>query len=339
MPGSVQTVPQVALLGRQPHCGCFPAPLRVVLPKPFVAAHSTVNRSTYLLSLLAACATTPSVPVGDLMTSSGALVARLVHPEYDPAHHADTCKPWHQMFAADGRLLTKDLGGLYEHHRGLFLGWNHVQCGGRTFDFWHCRNGESQRVVEVRQQPGPGGEQGIAIDWCDAAGRPVLHERRTVVVRNLADGALGLRLTSELRAAGGDVQLGGDAQHAGCQFRAVQAFAAGAAKVTYVRPTSAQGGEDDVWTHCPWIAAKLPFDRDPVVVLRAEHPDNPPAIWSTRPYGRFGAMCLAKVTKDAPLRLQFGYVVVSDAVRVAAFDAGAGAAATFAALARAMWAN
>lgn len=293
-----------------------------------------MNRSPWLFCWLAACATAPSVPVGDLVTSSGVLVARLVHPEYDPTHHAATCKPWHQVFTADGRQLTKDLGGLYEHHRGLFLGWNRVQCGGRTFDFWHCRKGESQRVVAVQQQPGPGGQQVVAIEWCDEAGRPVLHERRTVSVRCLGDGALGLRLVSELRATGDDVQLGGDAQHAGCQFRAAQAFAEGKAKVTYVRPDSAQGGEDDIWTNCRWIAARLPFDPDPVVVLRAEHPDNPPAIWSTRPYGRFGAMCQARVTKDTTLRLQFGYVVVTDAAQVAAF--GGDAAPAFAALAAAV---
>lgn len=281
------------------------------------------SRLAFVLALAfaSACAGTngpPPAPPGDLVTSAGALVARLVHSPYDASRHAETCKPWHQVFGPDGRQLTKDLGGLYEHHRGLFLGWNQVRCGAATCDFWHCHGGETQRVVRVAGQPGPGGEQVLTIDWCARDGTPVLHEERRLSVASLDANTSCIHLDTTLRAAGDDVRLGGDPQHSGCQFRCVQAFAeAGAPKVTYERPESAKGGKDDIWTDCRWIAARLPFADGGLVVLRVEHPDNPPATWSTRAYGRFGAMCTATVTKDAPLRLRFAYVVARDDARFA----------------------
>lgn len=274
-------------------------------------------RPALVCSLLAACTTGPApapavAAPGDLVTAAGTLTARLVQPVHDPAQHAATCKPWHQVFAADGRQLTKDLGGLYEHHRGLFVGWNQVRCGGATHDFWHCRKGETQQVRQLTAAARPGEPQVLAIDWLRGDGQAVLHEERRLAARSLDAATTCVEVTLTLRAADQDVQLGGDPQHSGCQFRAVQDFAeAGASPVTYVRPTSAQGGKDDVWTDCRWIAAQLPFADATIGVVRVEHPDNPPATWSTRPYGRFGAMCTATVTKDRPLRLRFAYLVSS----------------------------
>jgi hypothetical protein len=267
-------------------------------------------RRTPLLVALAACAVAPPAPGPDLRTSSGALVARLVAEPYQADRHTETCKPWHRLFAPDGRQLTKDGGGEYEHHRGLFLGWNQVRCGDTSFDFWHCHKGETQRVVHCAAQPGPGGVQELQLDWCAADGRAIVHERRQVAPL-AADGATGVRITHELQAAAAEAVLGGDPQHAGAQFRAVQQFAeADAAKVTYLRPATAQGGKDDVWTGCAWTAAVLPFAEGAVTVLRVEHPDNPTATWSTRPYGRFGAMWRATITATAPLRVQVAWLVV-----------------------------
>jgi len=67
----------------------------------------------------------------------------------------------------------------------------------------------------------------------------------------------------------------------------------------------------------------LPFASGPVTVLRVEAADNPAATWSTRAYGRFGAMCTAKLTKDAPLRLRYRYVVAIGARDAAWCDAAA----------------
>ncbi len=273
-------------------------------------------RASTWLVLLAACGTTPPgrAPTPDALTATnGALVARLVHAAYDPTAHAATSKPWHQVFDATGKQLTKDLGGSHEHHRGVFLGWNRVRVGARQFDFWHCGNGETQRVRSVERQPGPGEAQVLRVDWCGKDGHPVLHEERRLAVQSLPDANV-LHFTTELRAADDDVALGGDPHHAGCHFRAVQAFAeAGATPVRFVRPPTARASRDDLWADCRWTAAVLPFADGDVTVLRVEHPDNPNASWSTRGYGRFGATWSATATRERPVRLAVAYVVATGA--------------------------
>ncbi len=263
-----------------------------------------------LVVALAACASPPT-PDDNLTLPDGRVIATLVRAAPDPAHHLDTCKPFHRVFAPDGRQLTKDLGGLYEHHRGLFVGWNQVRCAGKTFDFWHCNHGETQQVT---LHAGGGRRPQIkAIDWLASDGEPVVHEVRRLLARPLDQDAFVLEVITDLRAARADVQLGGDAHHAGCQFRALQQFVeTGSPKAEFVRPATAKPGKDDYWTECAWTAMRLPFDDGTFVVVRVEHPDNPPAIWSTRPYGRFGAMCTATLGQNNPLRLRVAYVIARD---------------------------
>jgi len=293
-------------------------------------------RPLLLLLGLGACAVAdprPATTDPDAVTTpSGVLAARLVRPAYDPAHHGDTCKPYHHVFAPDGRLLTKGLGGHYEHHRGLFLGWNQLRWRGRGFDFWHCRQGETQRF---RGFVAPGelglddGWQVAAIDWCDGGGEVVLAERRALCARDLGDNAVALDLRSDLRAASDPVWLDGDPQHAGQQFRALQAFGEpGATPVRYVRPAGAAGQANDVWTGCRWIAAVLPLPDGDVTVLRVEGSGNPgPATWSTRGYGRFGATFTVELRPGEVLRCQWTYVVAAGA-RDAAWCERLAAAAT-----------
>lgn len=266
-----------------------------------------------VLVALAACHGARGEPdrsANELVRQDGRIVAHLVAAPYDASHATATCKPWHDLFAGDGRVLTKGLGGTFPHHRGLFVGWNQVQCGGERFDFWHMNRGESQRLVRLQAEPN-GRRQTATIAWCKADGTAVVHEQRTVTLRERDDDAAVLDVQVQLAAAGDDVVLGGDPQHAGHQFRAVQAFAEkGAAPVRYLRPATAKGGKDDVWTDCAWTAAVLPFADDPVTVLRMEGTGNPTAIWSTRPYGRFGAMWELRLLRgEAPTTLRVTWVI------------------------------
>jgi hypothetical protein len=275
-------------------------------------------------AITTACQTLPTSAGEPIVTtSSGRTVAALQTLAYDDARHDATCKVFHHVHAPDGRLLTKGLGGEFPHHRGLFLGWNQVRCGTATFDFWHCRRGESQRFAGwddgAGLELGSGGWQVARIAWCRADGTPVLHERRALRAVDIAGDAAALDVVVELRAADLPVSLRGDAQHAGQQFRALAEFATeGAPEVTYVRPPGAVAGKDDLWTGCTWTAAVLPLAGGPVTVLRIEGADNPqPVTWSTRAYGRFGAMVHADVTAEQPLALRWRYVIADGSRDVA----------------------
>ena len=82
-----------------------------------------------------------------------------VMPEFDPqatpaglkANANPTTKPFHHLYAADGKtLLTNGAEGKYPHHRGIFFGFNKCSYGDKkTADVWHCLDGESQAHAEV----------------------------------------------------------------------------------------------------------------------------------------------------------------------------------------------
>src|SRR5579859_3489309 len=52
-----------------------------------------------------------------------------------------TFKIYHHVYDPKGeRFVTKGLGGLFPHHRGIFFGWNQVTYGEekKKCDVWHC---------------------------------------------------------------------------------------------------------------------------------------------------------------------------------------------------------
>ena len=275
-----------------------------------------MRRHLLPLVFLAACNTVapPSADADAVVAPDGSIVAQLQRAEHNPVRHQQTSKVFHHVFAPDGRQLTKGAGGEYQHHRGLFVGWNQVLWRGRTFDFWHCQRGETQRfrgLVPPAELALEGPWQVAAIDWCTGDGERVLEERRALRATTLGSGETALDLVIDLRAVDGAVRVAGDPHHSGQHFRALQEFAeANGAPVRYLRPATAQGGKDDVWSGCDWVAAVLPLPQGPVTVLRIEGRDNPqPVSWSTRPYGRFGATFASAVQPGTPLRLGFRYVL------------------------------
>jgi hypothetical protein len=272
-----------------------------------------------LLPSLACCTPMPrdKVDMGPLY-QDGVLAARYEHAAYDPARPRATCKVYHMLYAPDGRLLTKGDGGQFEHHRGLFFGFNQTRAGGATWDFWHCNHGETQQHVGfvAGERLGLGADWSCSeIEWRDPKGAVVVRELRGLHIETMPGGAWRFDFVSQLSSTDA-VELMGDPQHSGCQFRALDLFAQpDGPKVRYLRPDSAQAHGDDVWTGCEWIAAVLPLPDGPATVIRIEMPGNPgPVRWSTRDYGRFGATFQAKVLPTAPVRLHVVYVTALGAL-------------------------
>ncbi len=254
----------------------------------------------------------------DLTFRDGSPATTFFHKEHDEAHHHDTCKVFHHVRALDGTLLTKGNGGMFQHHKGLFIGWNRTAWNKRRFDFWHMPKQELQVFVGFLPHTAlgmPKGAQVCKVDWITPEGEVVVAERRGLHLMAQHEDFYVLHLRNELRAPNGKVRLAGDPQHAGQQFRAPQTFAPkDAVKVSYVRPAGAEARGNDVWTGCDWIAEIQPHGEQRYTVLRVEGRDNRgETTWSTRDYGRFGATRTVDVTEERPLRLDQYYVIAAGA--------------------------
>jgi len=285
----------------------------------------SLSLSFSLLALLTAAAVAQDAepskperrPLGkDLTFANGKPATEFFHREHDAEHHHDTCKVFHHVRALDGTLLTKGNGGLFQHHKGLFIGWNQTRWNDRKFDFWHMPRNELQvfrRFVDPKLLGMAPTGQACEIEWLSATGEVVIAERRGLEITVQNRDSYVLHLRNELRAPNGDVKLGGDPQHAGQQFRSPQAFAPeGATKVVYLRPQDAKAHGNDVWTGCDWIAAIQTHGDQKYTILRVEGLANPgKTTWSTRDYGRFGATRTVKVQKDKPLVLDQYYVIAN----------------------------
>lgn len=236
---------------------------------------------------------------------------------YDPStpeRLEETYKVYHHVYDETGeQLLTKGPGGLYTHHRGLFLGWNRLMSREHALDFWHMTTVSQRHVATLGLEADhDGARQRAVIHWCDAEGKAVLREVRTVAARAVAaPGLLLLHVTSELTPVQGDVVLAGDPEHAGFQFRAHDAVAEApaGAKATYIFPGPDIDPTKDA--DIPWAAMSYPLRGGRYHVLHMNGPDNPsPTLYSAyRDYGRFGAFPVARINHGDTLTLRYGIYV------------------------------
>jgi len=222
--------------------------------------------------------------------------------EFDRAsetRRTETCKPYHQLFDTTGtRTLTKGPGGLYPHHRGIFVGWNRLTRDGVERDFWHMRGVVQRHAEHLERLAGPVLARHTArIVWEDDSGDPYLEETREVTAFRPSPAALPLvEIRCRLRARNGEVILNGDPEHAGIQFRARNDLADGPdeGKARYLFP------RDGVDPHCdrdlPFAAMTFDLDGTRWTVIQLNHPDNPSSLFSAyRDYGRFGLFFTATV--------------------------------------------
>lgn len=265
-----------------------------------------------------------------------------------------TCKVYHHVYSPSGcRLITKGPGGLFPHHRGLFFGFNKISYGdGKQADVWHCREGESQtHEATVSQVCGPiFGRDLNRILWRGKDGVPFAEELREVTAYKI-NGATLIEFDSNLETLVGPIQLKGDPQHAGFQFRASQQVPDEYKERTfYIRPDGkANPGEFRNWSageseseenrahiNLPWNAINfvLKVNRrkkgswdemeeveQSFTVCYLDHPDNPkPARFSERDYGRFGSYFEYTLTPDKPLHVRYRIWVQEDEMSVSAIQ-------------------
>jgi hypothetical protein len=252
-------------------------------------------------------------------------VITYMHAAYDDSNKDrwhETYKVYHHVYGPQsGERITKGPGGLYTHHRGLYVGWNKTTAGGTGYDFWHCTRGARQEHAQfIEKKAGPdGGTMTAEIHWNDADGQPVIRELRTVRVTRTPDDAWQIDWSSELHSDRGEIQLGGDRQHAGFQFRADQDVAEKNA-ARYIRPTGfpqqneafqvGDAGNPPKHIDLGWLAMTYPLHGKQYTVAYFEAPGQPtPSLYSERPYGRFGAFYKATLDEDSPLKMRYRLLV------------------------------
>lgn len=221
----------------------------------------------------------------------------------------DTAKVFAHVFARDGETkLTKGPGGKFPHHRGIFIGWNKLKHGGKQHDLWHVRNTEQRHQAFTNQRAGEeGAEFTSVIDWKGVDGDCVLVETRTHRVTQADDG-LVVDFKSRLEAVDGEVELNGDPEHAGIQFRPSQRVAENKS-ARYTFHADAVDPKKDL--DLPWVAESFEMDGHWWNVQHLSHPSNPSgARWSAyRDYGRFGPFTVANIADGDSLTFQYRFVI------------------------------
>lgn len=242
-----------------------------------------------------------------------------VHPTFSPENIEETKKPFHHVYdPLGGEKITKGLGGLFPHHRGIFFGYNHVYLENERVDIWHARNGERsehEAFITIFEGPVMGGHI-LQILWKDTAGEPFIEETREVRVFTQGEGVSLIDFRSSLVAVRGPVRLEGDLQHAGVQFRAAQYVADHPDRTRFIRPgdwAHLDPGKElrqDHWENLPWNAMHFVVDEKPFTVAYLSHPDNAEnRQMSERLYGRFGEFFPTLVTPDNPVSVHYQFWV------------------------------
>ena len=235
----------------------------------------------------------------------------------DKAKTFDTAKVFTHVFNAEGtEPITKGSGGLYPHHRGIFLGFSRLQYdGNKRSDWWHVRNvaQRHQKFVELKATPDKAVST-MLIHWNDGQGKPVVVEERTqTVYATKAPDLMTMDFVSKLTAARSDIELNGDPEHAGMQFRPSQKVAKNKS-AKYLFPdekitTKNVSKERDL----AWAAESFEIDGKKYTVQHMNHPGNPTGTRYSayRNYGRFGAFATAKVKEGESLTLRYRLYVAT----------------------------
>lgn len=279
--------------------------------------------SLRLLGILAVCGAACAAPAGEFtlkdapgdhldVLEDGKLAARYMyaHDTSSQQRHEETYKPYLHVFDAAGeKPITKGPGGLFPHHRGIFIGWMKIGFEGQTFDRWHMKGGD---IVHQKFSGEKTGKDFATFTsrtvWMDADERPLLEEERTFIFhREQPPLRLAIDVASKLYAVRGDVTLDGDPEHAGIQFRPASGIVT--SETVYVFPREHADAHKDV--DYPWVGESYTLDGRRLSVVIVNHPDNPrnTRFSAYRDYGRFGAFPVAKIASGDSKTFRYRFLV------------------------------
>jgi hypothetical protein len=227
-----------------------------------------------------------------------------------PQRLNETYKPYLHVFDAEGTApITKGPGGEFTHHRGIFIGWNKMSFQGKSYDRWHMKGGEIVHRKFIEQKAGPDQATVTSLThWNDEAGQSILTEERTMTFRRAPGlGRLIVDFTAKLTAPRGDIVLGGDAEHAGIQYRPANEVDRN--KTIYVFPKEHANARADL--DYPWVGETYTLNGKLYSVVDMNHPDNPKkTVFSAyRDYGRFGAFPKAEIKSGESATFKYRFLI------------------------------
>jgi mono/diheme cytochrome c family protein/glucose/arabinose dehydrogenase len=243
----------------------------------------------------------------------GKVIARYMngHDVSTPARRLETYKPYLHVFDAAGSgPITKGAGGSFTHHRGIYLGWNKIGIGDKTFDRWHMSGGDQVHEKFLHQEAGK--DRAVftsLIRWQGATpDTTILEEERTFTfLPPPAPGYVLIDVASKLKAVAGETTLGGDPEHAGLHFRPAEEL--DRTKTTYVYPREKANAHQDL--DYPWFGESYTLGEKRYSVVYLNHPGNPTGgrISAYRNYGRFGAFWTVSLPANGTLEIRARFIV------------------------------
>jgi hypothetical protein len=235
----------------------------------------------------------------------GTMVARFIYGE-------GQIKPYLHVFGVAGEQLTKgDPRGRFPHHRGIFIGWNHLHSDLGRFDLWHLNQGGRMTVAKIDRMDvtAEGATLVATVEWRGNAtdsdpGELILTEQRTLTITRPRPDQTQIDASFQLHAAR-DLRLEGDLQHAGVHFRASQEVSEREGETYYLTaPESTVAGDNLQW--CRFL---FPVGQTWYSVQQMNAPGNPVEELSMRAYGRFGYFFKRTMARDETLTINYRFVV------------------------------
>jgi len=285
---------------------CFP-------PSSFAALVASVFLPSFALAESAGFAFQDKAGEHLDVLSGGKIVARYMyaHDVSTPARQAETYKPYLHVFDTAGTgSITKGAGGSFTHHRGIFLGWNKLSVGGKSYDRWHMKGGDQVHEKFLAKSADKDRATFTSlIKWQgEAADTAILEDERTFTFLPApAPGYALIDFSSKIKAVSGETTLDGDPEHAGLHYRPAEEV--DRMKTTYIYPVEKADAHKDL--DYPWFGESYTVGGKRYSVVYLNHPGNPKGarVSAYRDYGRFGAFWTAKIPAGGTLDIRARFLI------------------------------
>jgi hypothetical protein len=223
------------------------------------------------------------------------------------------------MDAAGKEPITQGAGGKqFPHHRGIYIGWQKLGFNGKRYNFWEMADGDIVHEKFGEQKADTNSATFTSVThWVPKnSDKAIVDEERTIVVRR---GGAPVRVIvdfkSVIKAPAGDLELNGDPEHGGIQYRPHGDLVA--KETTYLFPAENADAKKDA--DYPWVGEQYTLRGQRYGVVQINHPDNPKGTrWSAyRDYGRFGAFPKASLKNGESLTLKYRFLIADGELPVA----------------------